>query len=52
MKSKLNKCAHCASRNDLQATFDKDGRLYFICRTHKMILDALIADAAKLGIAL
>jgi len=34
VKSKLNQCAVCPSREDLEAQFDVTGRLYFLCRLH------------------
>lgn len=51
-KAKLNKCAHCNTRENLHPVFDRDGRLYFICTTHKTLLDALIKEAAKAGVRL
>lgn len=51
-KSKLNTCAHCKSKENLHTVFDNDGRLYFICTAHKIILDALVDEAAKVGVRL
>ena len=51
-KSKLNSCAHCASRKNLHAVFTSDGKLYFICSVHKLLLDKLIEAAAKAGVDL
>lgn len=50
--SKLNQCAHCKERRNLHVTFSNDGRMYFICSVHKLMLDALIAEAAKVGVRL
>jgi hypothetical protein len=51
-RAKLNRCAHCSSQDNLHITFDRDGRMYFICSVHKLILDEMIRAAAKVGVAL
>jgi hypothetical protein len=51
-KSKLNRCAHCKSNEDLLTVFSNDGHMYFICRVHKFMLDSLIEEAAKIGVKL
>jgi len=51
-RSKLNRCEHCSSQKNLSIVFSSNGRMYFICQSHKLLLDALIAEAAKAGISL
>lgn len=51
-KAKLNSCAHCNSQENLHAAFDGEGKLYFICSVHKLLLDSLIKEAAKAGVRL
>lgn len=52
-KSKLNSCAHCPCRENLHVVFTKPERkMYFICSTHKVLLDALVEASARVGISL
>ena len=48
-KRKLNKCAHCDCR-ETTVTYGRDGHMYFICLIHWLILQAMIREAAKMGI--
>jgi hypothetical protein len=51
LKRKLNRCAHCSSK-ETTVVFTADGFLYFICRTHHLILVALKKEAMRGGVAL
>ena len=51
-KAKLNTCAHCQSKENLHMVFDADKKMYFICSTHKILLDSLIESTARLGVRL
>ena len=49
-KRKLNKCAHCS--NDVtKATFTVDGKLYFVCKVHWFLIEAMSKKLAKIGVA-
>lgn len=49
---KLNACDTCGTHHGLAMHFRADGRLYFLCQAHTIILEALIADAARVGVRL
>jgi plastocyanin len=51
LKRKLNRCAHCDERTTA-VTFSSDGRLYFLCRPHRMLLMLLVDVAARHGVKL
>ena len=46
-KAKLNTCAHCTGRTNLQMVFTEgrtpgDRKMYYICESHKYLLDLLM----------
>lgn len=49
---KLNKCAHCDTRKQLGVTFTSCGKLYFLCRSHYLILALMVRDARRVGVSL
>jgi len=50
-KAKLNSCAHCSARENLEVVFSAPPvrRMYFLCPIHKMLLDALLREAEALA---
>lgn len=49
---KLNVCDTCGTHHGLAMHFRSDGRLYFLCQSHTIILDALLIAAARVGVRL
>ena len=43
-KCKLNTCAHCPSKENLEVTFSSDGKMYFACPIHFKLLQALTSS--------
>lgn len=45
---KLNKCAVCQTRKLLAMHFDANGRMFFLCQGHTLLLESLEEEMGKL----
>ncbi len=44
---KLNQCAQCGTRKQLALHASTSGKLYFLCRGHTLILEAMEASIVR-----